>query len=86
MRDAGCNLGIIDQLAADAIQRIDRIDHAFLITAANTGRIADKQHGITLGMKVHTLITAGQETAVPLATGDRLRLSAANRSEHDEPG
>jgi hypothetical protein len=47
-------------------------------------RIAHVVHRIAGGVELHPLVLAGQETAVPLARGDRLRLSPAFGGQHDK--
>ena len=58
-----------------------------LLGAIDALRVADVQHGVARRLELDPLVAAGEESAVPLPGGDRLRLTAfADRREHDEAG
>ena len=56
----------------------DRIDNVLLSFRIYTVGILDIQNWVALRAKFHSLKSARQKPAVPLACGDWLRLAAAN--------
>src|SRR4030095_9278282 len=62
------------------------LDHIALLATADARGVAHVENGVAFGAELHPLEAAGEKTAVPLASGDGLHLSAtALRHEHDIP-
>ncbi len=84
--DACLDFRVAKLFVCQPVESLHGVDDVALLLSVDAVRIVHVEHRVALTAEAHALEAARQKAAVPLPCGDRLRLAAADRSQHDETG
>ena len=74
--DPGPDLRIPYPVKMTVVHPVDQVELAPAHPGINPGRVRQKEHGVALGTKLHSLVPAGKKTAAPVVCQEGLQLDA----------